>query len=95
MNKNRYDHKQKKCILRGTKNYVKQRKTFSMDSYETLDYWTQVSLDSIWREIVLQCIEQHEAENTGQTIDEDTSEWEIVEHTIISEPFWGITVNRN
>jgi hypothetical protein len=50
-----------------------------MDSYETLYYWTQVSLDSIWREIVLQCIEQHEAENTGQTIDEDTSEWEIVE----------------
>lgn len=75
--------------------YKKLRKTFSMDSYETLDYWTQVSLDSIWREIVLQCIEQHEAENTGQMIDEDTSEWEIVEHTIISEPFWGITVNRN
>jgi len=34
-------------------------------SIAILDYWTQVSLDAIWKEMVQQCIEIN---STGQTV---------------------------
>lgn len=77
-----------------------------MKSLHSLDYWTSVSLESIWKAQVAQCIE---ASKTGDTIQDDTSpaeddwefinstdeEWEFIDNTIIAEPFWGHVVNRN
>ena len=51
-----------------------------------LDYWTQVTLDAIWKEQVQECI-QNDIE-TGITED-----WNLVQHTPFTEPFWGIVVN--
>ena len=80
-----------------------------MRSIDSLDYWTNVCLESIWKAQVAQCIE---ASQTGDTIQDDTSptsltgeswdityntdeEWEFIDNTIIAEPFWGHVVNRN
>ncbi len=62
-----------------------------------LDYWTQITLDSIWNENVQ---ETREANITGTTndahSDTGTSDgWVIVKHTNLSEPFWGTVVNIN
>ena len=54
---------------------------------QTLDYWTQVALDAIWKEQVKECI-QNDIE-TGIT-----EHWDLVEHTSFTEPFWGIVVNK-
>ena len=73
-----------------------------MASLAVLDYWTQVSLDSIWREQVAKCIE---ASRSGQTIDNETSTTDgkiMIDNktfvrllrTIISEPVCGYDVNR-
>jgi hypothetical protein len=68
-----------------------------MKSIHSLDYWTNVCLESIWKAQVAQCIE---ASKTGDTIQDDTSpeeeeDWEFIDNTIIAEPFWGQVVNRN
>lgn len=74
-----------------------------MLSHDVLDYWTQVSLDSIWKAQVAQCIE---ATKTGLTFENNTGsndiienyeddDWVFIDNTIISEPFWGQVVNRN
>jgi len=47
---------------------------------QTLDYWTQVTLDAIWKELVKECI-QNDIE-TGITED-----WDLVEHTPFTEHF--------
>lgn len=52
-----------------------------------LDYGTQLSLDAIWKELVTEAIN---ANNTGFTDDD----WELVTSTYITEPFWGIVVNK-
>jgi len=68
----------------------------SIHSLDSLDYWTNVCLESIWKAQVSQCIE---ASKTGDTIQDDTSpeeeDWEFIDNTIIAEPFWGQVVNRN
>lgn len=71
-----------------------------MLSHDVLDYWTQVSLDSIWKAQVAQCIE---ATKTGRTFENNTGsndiieddDWVFIDNTAISEPFWGQVVNRN
>jgi hypothetical protein len=52
-----------------------------------LDYGTQLSLDAIWKELVNEAIN---ANNTGFTDDD----WELVQSTAITEPFWGVVVNK-
>ena len=52
-----------------------------------LDYGTQLSLDAIWKELVNEAIN---ANNTGFTDDD----WELVQTTAITEPFWGVVVNK-
>lgn len=52
-----------------------------------LDYGTQLSLDAIWKELVTEAIN---ANNTGFTDDD----WELVTSTYITEPFWGVVVNK-
>lgn len=53
-----------------------------------LDYSTQLTLDAIWKELVNEAIN---ANNTGFTDDDD---WELVQSTAITEPFWGVVVNK-
>jgi hypothetical protein len=52
-----------------------------------LDYWTQIALDAIWKEQVQECIANDN--ETGITDD-----WELIEQTPFTEPFWGIVVNK-
>lgn len=52
-----------------------------------LDYGTQLSLDSIWKELVIESIN---ANNTSFTDDD----WELVQSTAITEPLWGVVVNK-
>lgn len=52
-----------------------------------LDYSTQLTLDAIWKELVHEAINSN---NTGFTDDD----WEIVQYTAITEPFWGVVVNK-
>ena len=54
---------------------------------QTLDHWTQVALSAIWKEQVQECI-INDIE-TGITDD-----WELLEQTPFTEPFWGIVVNK-
>jgi hypothetical protein len=54
---------------------------------QLLDYWTQITLDNIWKEQVQECIINHN--NTGYTDD-----WDIVEYTPFTEPSWGIVHNK-
>ena len=54
---------------------------------KTMDYWTQVALSAIWKEQVQECI-ANDIE-TGITDD-----WELIEQTPFTEPFWGIVVNK-
>jgi hypothetical protein len=54
---------------------------------QILDYWTQVALSAICKQQVQQCI-VNDIE-TGITDD-----WDFVEQTPFSEPFWGIVVNK-
>ena len=55
---------------------------------QILDYWTQIALCAIWKKQVQQCI-VNDIE-TGITED-----WDFIEQTPITEPFWGIVVNKN
>lgn len=57
------------------------------NSYNILDYWTKIALDAIWKEKVQECI-QNDIE-TGHSDD-----WDIIEKTPFTEPFWGIVVNK-
>ena len=52
-----------------------------------LDYATQLSLDAIWKELV------NEAINANNNT-EYTDDWELVTPTAITEPFWGVVVNK-
>jgi hypothetical protein len=56
----------------------------------TLDYWTRVALDAIWKENVQECI-QNDIE-TGKV--DDSDDWQLIQHTSFTEPFWGIVVNK-
>ena len=49
----------------------------------------KIALDSIWRELVVQT---QYSNNTRSTFDKDN--WEIVEYTPFTEPFWGKVVNK-
>ena len=61
---------------------------FSMPTaIQILDYWTKVALTAIWKQQVQQCI-ANDIE-TGITDD-----WDFVEQTPFTEPFWGIVVNK-
>ena len=57
---------------------------------EMLDLGTQLSLNAIWKEQVQECIHNHTF--TGNT--SDTDDWILVQHTSITEPFWGSVVNK-
>ena len=57
---------------------------------KTLDYWTQLTLDAIWKEQVQECI-KNDIE-TGNV--EDSDDWLLIQHTSFTEPFWGIVVNK-
>lgn len=56
----------------------------------TLDYWTRIALDAIWKENVQECI-QNDIE-TGKV--DDSDDWQLIQHTSFTEPFWGIVVNK-
>jgi hypothetical protein len=56
-------------------------------SIKLLDYWTQITIDAIWKEQVQECI--HNDIETGKTDD-----WELINPTPFTEPFWGIVVNK-
>jgi len=71
-----------------------------LNTLETLDYWTNIALDAIWKEQVVLCIQANQYDNTGKTDNKTvnttfTDDWDLIEHTPFTEPFWGITVNRN
>lgn len=53
-------------------------------SIKILDHWTLVTLDHIWKQQVQECIHNSKLDN----------DWDIVEHTPFTEPFWGIIVNK-
>jgi len=65
-----------------------------MSSYEhdiaILDFWTRCYLNSLWEEQVKECI--HNDIETGK-FDTD-AEYDIIENTAFTEPFWGIVVNK-
>ncbi len=61
-------------------------------SIETLDYWTQVALTAIWKEMVNECIVNDKVVNDIET--GITEDWNLVEHTSFTEPFWGVVVNK-
>jgi hypothetical protein len=54
---------------------------------QTLDRWTEIALDAIWKEQVQECI--NNVIKTGNTDD-----WDFVEYTYFTEPFWGVVVNK-
>jgi hypothetical protein len=54
---------------------------------QTLEHSTQIALSAIWKEPVQECI-ANDIE-TGITDD-----WDFVEQTPFTEPFWGVVVNR-
>ena len=56
-------------------------------SIKLLDYWTQITIEAIWKEQVQECI-NNDIE-TGKTDD-----WELINPTPFTEPFWGIVVNK-
>lgn len=61
-------------------------------SIETLDYWTQVALTAIWKEMVKECIVNDKVVNDIET--GITEDWNLVEHTPFTEPFLSIVVNK-
>lgn len=56
----------------------------------TLDYWTHITLDAIWKENVQESI-KNDIE-TGKV--DDSDDWQLIQHTSFTEPFWGIVVNK-
>lgn len=54
---------------------------------QTLDRWTEIALDAIWKENVQECINNEI--KTGSTDD-----WDFVQSTPFTEPFWGVVVNK-
>lgn len=61
-------------------------------SIKTLDYWTQVTLTAIWKEMVKECIVNNKVVNDMET--GITDDWDIVQQTPFTEPFWGVVVNK-
>ncbi len=60
---------------------------------DTLDIGTTLTLDVIWKEMVAESITN--SLSTGKTTSNNhDDDWEIVQHTAITEPFWGIVVNK-
>lgn len=57
---------------------------------QDLDYWTQLTLNIIWKEQVQECI-KNDIE-TGKV--EDSDNWQLIQYTPFTEPFWGIVVNK-
>jgi len=60
------------------------------DTIQNLDYWTQIALDAVWKEQVKECIANHLNNNKTGT----TEDWDIVQSTPFTEPFWGVVVNQ-
>ena len=60
---------------------------------DTLDIGTMLTLDVIWKEMVAESIANSlfTGKTTSNNHDDD---WEFVQHTAITEPFWGIVVNK-
>lgn len=61
-----------------------------MTLIDILDYWTNVSLESLWKENVKTCIENNI--QTGKTNFSD--DWELLDYTPFTEPIWGKVVNK-
>lgn len=58
--------------------------------YQIMDHWEMVSIDAIWKELVKECVQEClQKDDTGFTHD-----WELVQPTPFTEPFWGIVVNK-
>ncbi len=64
--------------------------TTTTNDIKILDYFTNIALEAIWKENVAETI-INDIE-TGKTYPD--SDWDIVEPTPFTEPFWGITVNK-
>lgn len=57
--------------------------------YKLLDYNTLITLDAIWKELVTESVHNSiSMQTTGITED-----WDFIEHTPFTEPFWGVIVN--
>ena len=52
-----------------------------------LDYYTQLTLDNLWKEMVQLSI----LNSTSTSFQDD---WEIINSTAFTEPFWGTVVNK-
>ena len=58
--------------------------------YQIMDHWEMVTIDAIWKELVEECVKECiQKDQTGLTDD-----WELVQPTPFTEPFWGIVVNK-
>lgn len=55
-----------------------------------LDYLSKVALSVIWKEHVQECI-TNDIESSNI---ENSDDWNHVEHTPFTEPFWGVVVNK-
>jgi hypothetical protein len=60
---------------------------------QNLDYWTNVALASIWEELVQECIANSLCAKSYDTTG-ITGDWELIEQTPFTEPFWGVVVNK-
>ena len=65
---------------------VKPRLLSHLPTIQILDHYTKVALCAIWKEQVQECIVNDI--KTGVT-----DNWELLEQTPFTEPFWGIVVN--
>ena len=52
-----------------------------------LDFWTEFALEQIWKDMVYESIRLNDSSG-------ETNDWELVEHTPFTEPFWGRVENR-
>jgi hypothetical protein len=60
------------------------------DDLKKLDYYTQLTLDNLWNELVQLSILN--STSTSKTSFQD--DWEIINSTSFTEPLWGTVVNK-
>jgi len=57
--------------------------------YNLLDHNTLIALDAIWKELVTESVNNSIYTHTTGI----TEDWDFIEHTPFTEPFWGVIVN--
>ena len=60
------------------------------DDLKKLDYYTKLTLDNLWKELVQLSILN--STSTSKTSFQD--DWEIINSTAFTEPLWGTVVNK-